>query len=242
MLEPEQRDHLVGAAAEPGIGPREQACAGAAQKLLAGRDQVVAHGEAAENLQALEGAADAAAREAQWRQAGDILALETHVTRGRLDLAENGVEQRGLAAAVRADDAEDLPGSDIEADAVDGLDRAIGFPDVGDFEERAHRRASRSGSESRPPGSQTIITTIDRPNIARYQSAAKRSHSGSSTTMTAPIAGPKKRPDPPTMTMSSIDNEIVTLNDAGSMKPTSGANRAPAIPAKAAPIAKAISV
>ena len=70
----------------------------------------------------------------------------------------------------------------------------------------------------------------------------KRSHSGRRITIAAPSSGPKKRPEPPTITMRSIMSEEVRLNGAGSMNCTSAAKYAPAMPAKAAPIAKASSV
>ncbi len=96
--------------------------------------------------------------------------------------------------------------------------------------------------ESRPPGSQIISATTARPKITRYQSFRKRSHSGSRITIAAPSIGPKNFPEPPTITISSIISDAVRWNGAGSMNCTSTAKYAPAIPAKAAPMAKASSV
>ncbi len=77
----------------------------------------------------------------------------------RLDLAEDAVEERRLAAAVRADHADDLARLDRQADAVDGADRAVGLADVPDLEERRHaplprsaRRAKRSRIDSSAAG------------------------------------------------------------------------------------------
>src|SRR5205823_6489582 len=41
---------------------------------------------------------------------------------------------RGLARAVRAQQAEDLAGCDVERDAVDGQDRAVGLVDLSDLD------------------------------------------------------------------------------------------------------------
>ena len=54
----------------------------------------------------------------------------------RRELAEDAVEQRGLAAAVRADEAEDLALAHVEGDAVDRGDAAEALADVADFEDR----------------------------------------------------------------------------------------------------------
>jgi len=99
-----------------------------------------------------------------------------------------------------------------------------------------------SGIDRSPPGSQIISATIAKPNTARYQFCMKRSHSGSSTITTVPSTGPKKRPEPPTITASSIISEAEKWNGAGSTNCTSAAKKTPAIPAQAAPIAKASSV
>ena len=75
-------------------------------------------------------------------QAGDDLAVDLDLATGRRELAEDAVEQRGLAAAVRADQAEDLALLHVEADAIDGLDAAKALLDVADFEDRGHGAVS----------------------------------------------------------------------------------------------------
>src|SRR5205823_7419278 len=177
--------------------------------------------------------ADAAPREREGRHAGDVLAAELHVPRARADLAKDRVEERGLAAAIRADHADDLAGAHGEAHAVHRTDRAVVLDAVLHFQKWRHARRSRAGMESRPPGSQIMSATTASPNTTRYQSCMKRSHSGSKMTMAAPSIGPKKRPEPPTITMRSIMSEEVRLNGAGSMNCTSAAKYAPAMPAKA---------
>ena len=61
-------------------------------------------------------------------------------------------------------------------------------------------------------------------------------------TTTDPSTGPKKRPEPPTMTASSIISDTERWNCPGSMKLTSAARYTPPMPAHAAPIAKASNV
>ena len=63
--------------------------------------------------------------------------------RARLQLAEDAVEQRRLAAAVRADDAEDLAFVDVERHAVDGDDAAEALLQVAHLEHGAHRAPLR---------------------------------------------------------------------------------------------------
>ena len=49
----------------------------------------------------------------------DLLAADADLAGGRRDEAGDDVEQRGLAAAGRADDADELGGADVEADVLD---------------------------------------------------------------------------------------------------------------------------
>src|SRR5205085_6186470 len=112
---------------------------------------------------------------------------------------------------------DDLAGSDRQAHAVDRFDRTVVFADVLDFEEDGPgrhfpvpRRLNRSASDSSPPGRNTISTITAKPKIARYQSWRNRSHSGSSTTITEPSTGPKNRPEPPTITASSMMSDTET--------------------------------
>ena len=57
--------------------------------------------------------------------------------------AHDGVEQRGLAGAVGADDGDDLVVGDVERHAAHGLDLAVGDMDIGKFQQRAHAAAPR---------------------------------------------------------------------------------------------------
>jgi hypothetical protein len=57
--------------------------------------------------------------------------------------AHDGVEQRGLAGAVGADDGDDLVVADLERDRADRFHLAIGDMRVGDGEQCAHATAPR---------------------------------------------------------------------------------------------------
>ena len=56
---------------------------------------------------------------------------------GTIDAAE-AVEKRGLARAIRADDADDVVGLDEEIDLLHGLKAAEGFAQPASFEQRRH--------------------------------------------------------------------------------------------------------
>ena len=93
----------------------------------------------------------------------------------RLDLAEDRVEQRRLAGAVRADDADDLAGLQRERHAVDGLDRAVVLADVLDFEERlAAARHVAAGHSARPPCDGTCRGSTASRRAARSSARRRR--------------------------------------------------------------------
>src|SRR6266704_5702108 len=110
--------------------------------LLPGEDQILPHRQFWKHLQKLERAADAETIQFGRPQSSDDLAVDLDLAIGRRELAENAVEQRGLAAAVRADQPEDFALLHVEADAVDGFDAAKALFDVGDFENRGHGAVS----------------------------------------------------------------------------------------------------
>src|SRR4051794_30897652 len=106
--------------------------------LLRGKDQVLAHGEFGKDLQQLERAADAELVEIARPHAGHRAAIEMHLAAGGPKLAEDGVEERGLAAAVRPDDAEDLALVHRERHALDRMNAAETLRDIADVEHRTH--------------------------------------------------------------------------------------------------------
>src|SRR5579883_215693 len=146
--------------------------------LLACYYQVVAHRELREHLQHLEGSTDAEAIEDAGPHARGAPAVDAHVAGGRPQLAEDAIEERGLAGSVRPDDAEDLARADLEGDAVHRRDALEALAQARDLEHRAHgsvrsppsgtgvwtgrrriARDARSISPSTPVG-QTAISTI----------------------------------------------------------------------------------
>src|SRR6185437_5840916 len=94
---------------------------------------VLEHGHAGEGLRNLERARQPLAAAPLRRQRGDVLAVEQHAAAVRPHRAGGDAEQRGLAGAVRTDDAERLAFAEREIDAVGDDDGAEAF---GDFLER----------------------------------------------------------------------------------------------------------
>ena len=93
-------------AAEPGGRTR---CAHARPHVhVAAEQDVVEHRHAVEERQVLERARDAEPRHAVRREAGDVAPVEHDRALLRRIEAGDRVGQRGLAAAVRPDQAEDL--------------------------------------------------------------------------------------------------------------------------------------
>src|SRR5262249_7078085 len=83
---------------------------------------VVEDGELAERAGDLEGTGDPAVADGVRRQPGHLLAPEPDRARRRRQRARHAVEQRGLAGAVGADEAEDLALRHLEGDPTEGED------------------------------------------------------------------------------------------------------------------------
>ena len=77
------------------------------------------HAQRGEDARRLEGAGDAVLGEAVRRRAGEALAEGEQLARGRRHHAGEGVEEGGLAGAVRADDADQLARRERGADRID---------------------------------------------------------------------------------------------------------------------------
>ena len=76
--------------------------------------------EARKGLEDLESAGDAVAVERVRAHPGDVPAVEAHGSRVRREKSRDEVEQRGLAGAVRPDEADDPALADIERDVAAG--------------------------------------------------------------------------------------------------------------------------
>lgn len=109
------------------------------EEVLAGlprrhHHQILARGEVVELVGDLEGAYQAFVEARVGRQRGDVLAEEADGARGRLQGAGDQVEQRGLARAVGADEAEDLALGHPQGAAIHGMEAAEGFDQAIHFE------------------------------------------------------------------------------------------------------------
>src|SRR5581483_620826 len=160
--QPEEVEHAVGLGSEAGIARAEQPAQPRAAMFLAGEDQVLAHAEAREDLQELEGAADAQPIELRRAKAGDIAAIDRNASPGRQELPQDTVEQRRLARTVGADHAQDLAFVHVEGNAAHGLHAAEGFLDVPDLQNGRHKRlrlrVKKATRPTRPPGNSAIKT------------------------------------------------------------------------------------
>src|SRR5258706_9153284 len=87
-------------------------------------------------------------------QQREVLALEAHAARSRLDQPQRQAPGGGLAAARFAHESEGLARRDLEADAVDGPDRAEMLDEVFRLEQLHEWTASWliAAPSSRPPG------------------------------------------------------------------------------------------
>jgi len=95
----------------------------AARQQVAAELEVLAHRHLREKLAALGHLRQSAAHDDR-RLRGERLAVEHHLALAR-DQARDGLEQRGLAGAVRADHHRDLAGGRFEVDALQHADRAV---------------------------------------------------------------------------------------------------------------------
>ncbi len=100
--------------------------------------QIVLHAHGAEQLAALRHEREAEADAFLDAEAVERGALEGDAAGGGQN-AHGGVEQRGLAGAVGADDGDDAAGLDGQRDVAHGLDLAVGDGEAVDGEDgRAH--------------------------------------------------------------------------------------------------------
>ena len=91
-----------------------------------------------EQTDVLEGPSDPPLGDRMRRLAGHVVTCEHDLPAGRLVDAREAVEERGLAGAVRADQADDRPLGDVEIDVVDGDQAPELLPHLGRDEEVAH--------------------------------------------------------------------------------------------------------
>jgi hypothetical protein len=98
-------------------------------------EHVVEHGHRLEQLHVLERARDPAPDDPVRRRPQQAPAVEVELARIRPVQPRDHVEERGLAGAVRPDQADDLAGVDVERDLVDRDDPAEPARHVADREQ-----------------------------------------------------------------------------------------------------------
>src|SRR6185369_9084193 len=153
--------------------------------------------------------------------ARDVMVLEPHPAAGRRMNAADEVDERGLAGAVRSDQADDLALVDGQAHAIDRVEPAEPPRYAVQGQERGHFAPPRPGHRSRssdrmPLGRNSTSTTMMKPSTAAWM-VRKFRHTNSSNVrrMTAPIGGPKMVPRPPSSTMTSGLTASNTSNTSG---------------------------
>src|SRR5262245_38066352 len=126
--------------------------------FLAGKNEIVAYRKLRENLQQLKCPADAETIEVAGPHSGCGLAVDQDFARGRPQLAKNTVKQRRLSGAVRPDNPEDFPVTDLERYAVDGGDAAESLAKIRNCKHRSHVPA--------PSASVDVAGSLRRPTKA----------------------------------------------------------------------------
>jgi hypothetical protein len=69
---------------------------------------------------------------------GNVLALEQNLSSAWAQEPHDGPEGRALPGAVGPDDGHEIPVADVEADAANGRELAVGHFEVSDFKHRSH--------------------------------------------------------------------------------------------------------
>src|SRR5262249_28740085 len=210
--EPERLQQPARHVVDVGTTPERRGAARLGRAGLRGHAHVVEHGDLRKDVRDLECLREAQAIDALGGQPRDVLAAEAHHAAARGEQAGHDIEQRGLAGAVGADDREDLPGLDGEADARQRGERAEAFRDVVDLEDHAAaRRARREKSWRRPNsprGMNSTMTMRTPPITMKYQSTTDETLSRRIVKNAPPMIGPTSVPSPPIITemMNSPDS------------------------------------
>src|SRR6185503_19131447 len=132
-----------------------------------GHEQVLQHRHGVERARHLEAARDAQARALVGREAVDRTALEHDLARLVAQQARDAVDERGLARAVRPDQAEALALGDLEAHAREGGEAAEVLRDAAYLEEGFSHRLK---SPRMPSGASTTKRTSSTPTISTLTS------------------------------------------------------------------------
>src|SRR5262249_6720668 len=125
------------------LGDRAGALDAIGRRGEAPDDEVLLDAQAREDVGLLRHVAEPHADDRVGCGARDRPALKAHVTRARGEQPGDGLEPRGLARPVRADDRDDLAGPDAETDAPEYFMIAVARVQAFDLEERAHAGTPR---------------------------------------------------------------------------------------------------
>src|SRR5262249_56849001 len=152
--------------------PAEQVVA-AARFCCRGQPQVLQHGEAREEIGALEGARHATPGHRIRRQSRDRVAVEKYAAATGRELAGDHVEEGGLPRPIRADDRTTLALLEGQGHASQGGERAEIPPESLDGQER--RRHERTPTRPRkaptmPPGAKRTKSTKVSPRMSIQRS------------------------------------------------------------------------
>src|SRR5690606_15304091 len=191
---------LRGEAEDGGDG----ACLGPA--VHAGHD-VLEHRHLAEQPDVLEGAGDAGLGNLVRFAPHHLLAVEADGAALRLVEAGDAVEERGLAGAVRSDEAGDGASRDAEIDAVEDGVAGKAEGEAGELQQgrAGHRRCPPEGQM--PLGRSSMMSSRPTAKTSRRKSPTSRSSSGPSTTRKAPSTTPGILPMPPRITAIRISTD-----------------------------------
>src|SRR6185503_6512192 len=185
-------------------------------------DQVFQHRHARERPRNLETAGDAAARALVGRQARNLLAAKHDAPAVVVEHARNAVDERGLARAVRADEAKALALRDVDADAVQRRKAAELLGKIFDLQNGIHFLPGKNllNRPRIPSGAATTNSTSSTPTTSTFISEEMVTVTICCTlpSSTAPITGPIQCAVPPMIGIASAFTAWFRLNAAfGSM-------------------------
>src|SRR6202007_3039701 len=187
---------------------------------------VLQHGLPVQRPRVLKHHAETLARDLVRGQAGDVLALENHISRCRAFDAHDRLHRRRLAGAIGADQAENLAGAQIKAQILHRGEAAEALGQAADFEHGRvrgcdvhHERASRDRAAPRkPPGKNSTTRSATAETIKVASSPVGRRNSPATIRKIAPSAAPSTVRRPPstgaTMTLTPTATSTTVPTEA----------------------------
>src|SRR4051812_26394956 len=102
--------------------------------LLSSQDDIVEHAHLREHRELLEGAPDTELVQLRWPDAGNFAAIHVNLTRVQFKLAEDAIEERRLARAVRSDEPKDFALLHVEGHSSNSPNPAEALFDIANGE------------------------------------------------------------------------------------------------------------